>query len=105
MPTASSTRAGLEIGVAATKTHTAQVMALSLLALKLGRLKWALTAAGALDLADELRRIPDAIEAYLASSAPRQVMEAAAAAAERPFFLYLGRHVGVPVCFEEARSS
>ena len=53
------TRAGLEIGVAATKTHTAQVMALSLLALKLGRLKWALTAAGALDLADELRRVPD----------------------------------------------
>ena len=64
------TRAGLEIGVAATKTHTAQVMALSLLALKLGRLKWALTAAGALDLADELRRIPDALEAYLASPAP-----------------------------------
>src|SRR5207302_6605358 len=31
------TRAGLEIGVAATKTHTAQVMALALLALKLGR--------------------------------------------------------------------
>ncbi len=52
------TRAGLEIGVAATKTHTAQVMALSLLALKLGRLKWALTAAGALDLAEELRRVP-----------------------------------------------
>ena len=42
------TRAGLGVGVAATKTHTAQVMALSLLALKLGRLKWALTAAGAL---------------------------------------------------------
>ena len=29
-------------------------------------------------------------------------MEAAAAYAERPFFLYLGRHVGVPVCFEGA---
>ena len=65
------TRAGLEIGVAATKTHTAQVMALSLLALKLGRLKWALTAAGALDLADELRRIPDAVEAYLALAGAR----------------------------------
>jgi len=96
------TRAGLEIGVAATKTHTAQVMALSLLALKLGRLKWALTAAGALDLADELRRIPDAVEAYLRSPAPERVMQAAAAYAERPFFLYLGRHVGVPVCFEGA---
>ena len=96
------TRAGLEIGVAATKTNTAQVMALSLLALKLGRLKWALTAAGALDLAEELRRVPDAVEAYLASPAPAQVMEIAATYAERPFFLYLGRHVGVPICFEGA---
>jgi glucosamine--fructose-6-phosphate aminotransferase (isomerizing) len=96
------TRAGLEIGVAATKTHTAQVMALSLLALKLGRLKWALTAAGALDLADELRRIPDAVEAYLVSGAPASVIEVAGRYADRPFFLYLGRHVGVPVSFEGA---
>jgi glucosamine--fructose-6-phosphate aminotransferase (isomerizing) len=96
------TRAGLEIGVAATKTHTAQVMALSLLALKLGRLKWALTSAGALDLADELRRVPDVVQAYLESPAPQRVMEIAATYAEKPFFLYLGRHVGVPVCFEGA---
>ena len=96
------TRAGLEIGVAATKTHTAQVMALSLLALKLGRLKWALTSAGALDLADELRRLPDLVQQYLESPAPAAVMEIAAGYADRPFFLYLGRHVGVPVCFEGA---
>ena len=96
------TRAGLEIGVAATKTHTAQVMALSLLALKLGRLRWALTAAGTLDLAEELRRIPDAVEAYLASGSPASVLEVAGRYADRPFFLYLGRHVGVPVSFEGA---
>jgi glucosamine--fructose-6-phosphate aminotransferase (isomerizing) len=96
------TRAGLEIGVAATKTHTAQVMALALLALKLGRLRWALTAAGALDLAEELRRIPDALETYLASTAPDQVIDVAGRYADRPFFLYLGRHVGVPVSFEGA---
>ncbi len=96
------TRAGLEIGVAATKTHTAQVMALSLLALKLGRLKWALTAAGALDLAEELRRVPSVLEEYLASPAPAAVVRAAEKYADRSFFLYLGRHVGVPVCFEGA---
>ena len=97
------TRAGLEIGVAATKTHTAQVMALSLLALKLGRLKWALTSAGALDLADELRRLPDVVQAYLESPAPEAVMrDRRPRYADRPFFLYLGRHVGVPVCFEGA---
>ena len=96
------TRAGLEIGVAATKTHTAQVMALALLALKLGRLRWALTEAGTIDLAHELRRLPDAITRYLASSEPDRVAQVAARYADRPFFLYLGRHVGVPVCFEGA---
>ncbi|MFN8122430.1 MAG: glutamine--fructose-6-phosphate transaminase (isomerizing) [Thermoleophilia bacterium] len=96
------TRAGLEIGVAATKSHTAQIMALALLAVKLGRLKWALTQPGAIDLAEELRRLPDAIEAYLESGAPADVRTVAEKYAERPFFLYLGRHVGVPVCFEGA---
>jgi glucosamine--fructose-6-phosphate aminotransferase (isomerizing) len=96
------TRAGLEIGVAATKTHTAQVMALALLALKLGRLKWALTDAGTREIADELRRLPHQIEAYLNSGAIATVAEVAAKYADKPFFLYLGRHVGVPVCFEGA---
>lgn len=96
------TRAGLEIGVAATKSHTAQIMALALLAVKLGRLKWALTQPGAIDLAEELRRLPDAIEAYLESDAPKDVRVVAERYADRPFFLYLGRHVGVPVCFEGA---
>lgn len=96
------TRAGLEIGVAATKTHTAQVMALALLALKMGRLRWALTASGALELAEELRRLPEALEGYLASGAPDEVVAVAERYHERPFFLYLGRHVGVPVSFEGA---
>jgi glucosamine--fructose-6-phosphate aminotransferase (isomerizing) len=96
------TRAGLEIGVAATKTHTAQVMALALLALKLGRLRWALTEAGVVDLAEELRRLPDAIERYLHSDEPAHVREVASRYAQRGFFLYLGRHVSVPVCFEGA---
>jgi glucosamine--fructose-6-phosphate aminotransferase (isomerizing) len=96
------TRAGLEIGVAATKTHTAQIMALALLALKLGRLKWALTSAGAVEIAADLRRLPDLVKGYLESTAPAQVYEVAGRYFERPFFLYLGRHVGVPVCFEGA---
>ena len=96
------TRAGLEIGVAATKTHTAQIMALALLALKLGRLKWALTSNGAVDIAGDLRRLPELLKAYLESAGPAQVYEVAGRYFDRPFFLYLGRHVGVPVCFEGA---
>jgi glucosamine--fructose-6-phosphate aminotransferase (isomerizing) len=96
------TRAGLEIGVAATKTHTAQIMALALLALKLGRLKWALSSVGAVDLAADMRRLPELVQGYLESTAPAQVYEVAGRYFDRPFFLYLGRHVGVPVCFEGA---
>ncbi|MBI2683884.1 MAG: glutamine--fructose-6-phosphate transaminase (isomerizing) [Actinobacteria bacterium] len=96
------TRAGLEIGVAATKTHTAQIMALALIALKLGRLKWALTQVGAVELADELCALPGLVTEYLASDEPANVAEVARRYADRPFFLYLGRHVGQPVCFEGA---
>jgi glucosamine--fructose-6-phosphate aminotransferase (isomerizing) len=96
------TRAGLEIGVAATKTHTAQIVGLALLALKLGRLRWSLSAAGAADLSDELRRLPDLIQGYLESDHPAAVAECAARYANHGFFLYLGRHIGVPVCFEGA---
>ncbi len=96
------TRAGLEISVAATKTHTAQIMALALLALKLGRLRWALTSAGAVELAHDLRSLPDLVRGYLDSEGPDQVAEVAGRYYEHPFFLYLGRHVGVPVSFEGA---
>ncbi len=96
------TRAGLEISVAATKTHTAQIMALALFALKLGRLKWALTSSGATDIAADLMALPDLVKNYLESPAPAQVAEVAGRYFDKPFFLYLGRHVGVPVCFEGA---
>ena len=60
------TRAGLEIGVAATKTHTAQVAALLLLAL---RLSWARGAMGEVELkrlGHELRAVPELAEQLLA---------------------------------------
>ncbi len=99
------TRAGLEIGVAATKTHTAQIAALALLALKLGRLNWTLREVSAVELADELRRVPEVIDGYLKDRQAlreSEVVEAATRYADRDFFLYLGRHVGVPICFEGA---
>ncbi len=96
------TRAGLEIGVAATKTHTAQVVALALLALKLGRARHALSAAGVADLADELRHLPDLVAEYLESPDAAQAITVGEKYADRPFFLYLGRHVGMPVSYEGA---
>ena len=96
------TRAGLEIGVAATKTHLAQVMALALLALKLGQVRHTLTASGAADLGEDLRRLPGLVSEYLNSPASAHAMEVGKKYADRPFFLYLGRHVGMPVSYEGA---
>ena len=96
------TRAGLEIGVAATKTHLAPVMALALLALKLGQVRHTLTASGAADLGEDLRRLPGLVSGYLNSPASSHAMEVGKKYADRPFFLYLGRHVGMPVSYEGA---
>ena len=96
------TRAGLEIGVAATKTHVAQVMALALLALKLGQVRHTLSGSGVADLGEDIRRLPGLVADYLESPAADAAIAAGEKYADRPFFLYLGRHVGMPVSYEGA---
>ncbi len=94
------TRAGLEIGVAATKTHTAQVAALLLLAL---RLSWARGAMGEVELkrlGHELRAVPELAEQLLAR--PSAIREIAERYHDERFFLYLGRGMGFAVCLEGA---
>jgi glucosamine--fructose-6-phosphate aminotransferase (isomerizing) len=95
------TRAGLEIGVAATKTFTAQVAAMYLLALKIAELRGTLEPEVLDRLAHELREMPHAIELLLAD-VDGAVREVAAHWHEKGFFLYLGRHVGLAVCLEGA---
>jgi glucosamine--fructose-6-phosphate aminotransferase (isomerizing) len=95
------TRAGTEVGVAATKTFVSQVTALQLLALALAQARGALPVARLRGLAAELGRMPEALERVLVSSAAPM-----RAAAERwrdaPHFLFLGRHAGLPVAMEGA---
>ncbi len=95
------TRAGLEIGVAATKTFVAQVAAVYLLGLKLAELRHALEPAELEGLVTELKSIPHRIEQLL-ESCEDQVRTIAEAQYHREFFLYLGRHIGLPVCLEGA---
>ena len=94
------TRAGLEIGVAATKTHTAQVAALLLLALRLAWARGAMPEAELKALGHELRQVPELAEQLLARpSAIRQIAERYH---DERFFLYLGRGMGFAVCLEGA---
>jgi glutamine---fructose-6-phosphate transaminase (isomerizing) len=95
------TRAGPEVSVAATKTFVAQVAAMYLLGLRLAELRGTLPPSRLSELVADLRGIPSKIEATLAAS-EGPVREVAAAHYEREFFLYLGRHIGLPVCLEGA---
>ncbi|MCW3064161.1 MAG: glucosamine/fructose-6-phosphate aminotransferase, isomerizing [Solirubrobacterales bacterium] len=95
------TRAGLEVSVAATKTFTAQMAAMYLLALRLAELRGTLPTERLTELVAQLKRIPHAIDEVIADT--EGAIEAAAEAHHgAEFFLYLGRHVGLPVALEGA---
>ena len=95
------TRCGLEIGVAASKTFTAQVALLSLLALKLAEVRKTLP-----QRADRLHPRPPARAARQDGGVPRTATtrstRSRSATTTSPFFLYLGRHIGLPVALEGA---
>jgi glucosamine--fructose-6-phosphate aminotransferase (isomerizing) len=93
------TRAGLEIGVAATKTFVCQVAVMYLLALRLGELRGTLDVEDRTRLVSELKRVPHEIDALLETL---DLDEVAHRHFSRDFFLYLGRHVGLPVALEGA---
>jgi glutamine---fructose-6-phosphate transaminase (isomerizing) len=95
------TRAGLEIGVAASKTFVAQVAAMYLFALKLAELRGGLEPDVTERLVGELRGMPHAI-ATLTEGVGERVKAIAEHWKDAGFFLYLGRHVGLPICLEGA---
>jgi glucosamine--fructose-6-phosphate aminotransferase (isomerizing) len=95
------TRAGLEIGVAATKTFVAQVAAMYLLGLRLAELRGTLSPERLTELVAEMKALPSKMEETLAGTA-EAVGAIAAAHGKENFFLYLGRHIGLPVCLEGA---
>jgi glucosamine--fructose-6-phosphate aminotransferase (isomerizing) len=95
------TRAGLEIGVAATKTFVSQVAAMHLLALRLAELRGTLEPARLTEIVSALKHLPHHIAALLEQVGDR--VEAIARTHHRAdFFLFLGRHVGLPVALEGA---
>jgi glucosamine--fructose-6-phosphate aminotransferase (isomerizing) len=94
------THAGPEIGVAATKTFTAQIAALTVLALKLGQAKGILSDERVAALFEELSTIPDVVEGLLGDLG--DLSGAAELFADAKSSLFLGRGFGVPVAMEGA---
>ena len=94
------THAGPEIGVASTKAFTSQLVAVILLALKLGRVRGTLDEARALEVVRALYHIPAQMEQYLADDGP--IVELAKTFHAHRDFLYLGRGVNYPIALEGA---
>ena len=94
------TRAGIEMAVAATKTFTAQVTLLYLLALKVAEVRNTLPPEEIASLLAEVDSLPQKIATYLDGDHP--IEEIAQRHHQAPFFLYLGRHIGLPVSLEGA---
>ena len=94
------TRAGLEMGVAASKTFTAQVALLYLVALKLAQIRETLPPGEIEFILDFVYKLPSKIQQFLEGDHP--IDEIAQRYHDAHFFLYLGRHIGLPVALEGA---
>src|SRR2546427_491190 len=94
------TRAGIEIGVAATKTFVSQLAALYLLAIRIGLERASLGVDEANRLKEELRRAPRAVQAVLNQGPYIEGLAQEYSKARDVFFI--GRHVGYPIAMEGA---
>ncbi len=94
------THAGPEIGVASTKTFTATMTALYLLALHLARVRGVVSADEGKKRLQELLEIPRLVEASLAQE--DAIAELARHLFQRHDFLYLGRGLHYPIALEGA---
>ena len=94
------TRAGLEIGVAATKTFLTQLVAMYLIGIRLGLTKNALTPVQADALLDELRILPRAVQSVLDRSGAIEAL--AEKYAKKNDMFYIGRYVNYPIALEGA---
>jgi glucosamine--fructose-6-phosphate aminotransferase (isomerizing) len=94
------THAGPEIGVASTKAFTAQLAALALLALHLGRLRGTLTSERCRELLEGLARVPHLMEDALRASG--RLDELSRSLVNASDFLFLGRGIHYPIALEGA---
>ncbi len=94
------TRCGLEVGVAASKTFTAQVALLYLVGMKFAQVRETLPPDEIRFIVDAVYDLPAQMSAFLDGDHP--IEEIAQRFYDKPFFLYLGRHIGLPVALEGA---
>jgi glucosamine--fructose-6-phosphate aminotransferase (isomerizing) len=94
------THAGPEIGVASTKAFTSQLVAVTLLALKLGQVRGRLEESEMLEIIRDLYHVPAQMERFLGDESA--IVELAKTFQNHRDFLYLGRGVNYPIALEGA---
>jgi glucosamine--fructose-6-phosphate aminotransferase (isomerizing) len=101
VPQIINTHAGIEIGVAATKTFVAQLMAFYALALDLAFRRQSIPLDRFEKILEGLRQLPSEIEMILESQ-ERYIEELAHDFAETQDFIFLGRGINFPIALEGA---
>ncbi|MGB3193400.1 MAG: glutamine--fructose-6-phosphate transaminase (isomerizing) [Limnoraphis sp.] len=96
-----NTRAGIEIGVAATKTFTAQVIAFYLLAIDLAWRRKTLSQSRVQELIKGLRKLPSQIELILNTQGTK-IEEFSHRFTDTKDFIFLGRGINFPIALEGA---
>ena len=96
------THCGPEVGVASTKAFFGQVVALYLLALRLGRARGVLSPARGRELLADLRGLRPRLDALFSDDLREAVRSAAAFLAGKRSCLFLGRGLGHPIALEGA---
>ncbi|MBZ0327619.1 MAG: glutamine--fructose-6-phosphate transaminase (isomerizing) [Altibacter sp.] len=94
------THAGPEIGVASTKAFTTQITVLTMIALKLAKIKGTISHRNYMLLLRELEMIPSKVEETLKTDA--NIVKIAEIFKDARNFLYLGRGCNFPVALEGA---
>jgi glutamine---fructose-6-phosphate transaminase (isomerizing) len=94
------TRCGIEVCVAASKTFTAQVALLYLIGLHLAQVRKTLPPKQLEYILNQVHELPSKLAEFLDGNHP--IEEIAQRFYDKPFFLYLGRHIGLPVALEGA---
>jgi glutamine---fructose-6-phosphate transaminase (isomerizing) len=101
IPYVIDTHAGIEIGVAATKTFIAQLIAFYLLALDLSHHRQTLSPERMAEILEGLRQLPALVEQILESQ-ERYVETLAHNFLDTHDFIYLGRGINFPIALEGA---
>ena len=94
------THAGPEVAVASTKAFTAQITALYLIGLHLGRVRGTLSAEQSAEACAQLEALPEKVREAVATH--EQIAQLAHWMADTRSVLFLGRHVGYPAALEGA---